>query len=128
MKASAVEVKGKMSIAKMMRAVGAPLGGVLAVGFIAGGLLAAPGPALADACDDAPNSQACADLAHAKALEAAAGVEQLRGEMMEFNKDMTETSRRAVAAANRATKAAQVAAEASRRLSRLIDEMEAAGY
>ena len=48
--------------------------------------------------------------------------------MMEFNKDMTETSRRAVAAANRATKAAEVAAEASRHLSRLFDEMVETGY
>lgn len=117
-----------MLISKMLRAGGLPLGGVLAVGFIVDGLMAAPGPALADVCNDAPNSQVCADLAHAKAQEAAAGVEQLRGEMMEFNKDMTETSRRAVAAANRATKAAEVAAEASRHLSRLFDEMVETGY
>lgn len=119
-------MKGTMLIAKMMRAAGVALGGGLAVGFFTGGLMASPGTALADACDHAPNSQVCANLADTKALEAAAGVEQLRGEMMEFNKDMASISRRAVAAANRAANAAQEAVEASRRLGRILDEMEAA--
>ena len=102
-----------------------PLGAAL----LAGGLvLGGAGAASADVCDDAPRSQACADLALAKAKEAAAGVEALRGEMVEFRKDMSETSRRSVAAANRAAKAAQEAAEASRRLSELLDKMEAEGY